>query len=222
MKYAAMILAALLTACGGGCGGGGSSSHVPVAAEVPLHMDADVWEVGPSNYPGGNPSHGATAPVQHAEGWQLTIPQHASVHYVTRVTAPLAGKQRITMRFRVELEKDAEIVPVDAQHLTGMLTLYFEQEFLCWTEQCEAQRWYAPAEGRVRPLDAGEYVLQVPLDAEWTGASTSTRSNNPTAYAESLARTGRIGFVLGGGNGVGHGVTATGPARIVVMQYAVE
>lgn len=33
---------------------------------------------------------------------------------------------------------------------------------------------------------------------------------------------GRIGFVLGGGDGLGHGIYATGPARLVVKSFQIE
>ena len=41
-------------------------------------------------------------------------------------------------------------------------------------------------------------------------------------FAEAIANASRIGFVLGGGDGLGHGVYATGPLRIVVTGFEVR
>lgn len=215
MKYAALLLAALLAACASGGGG----TYTPPTIVTANPMDYAAWQVGPV-VNGVNYSSGATI-TPHAQGWQLTIPTPpGSAHYITMPTTSLEGKNRLVMQFRIELEAGARIVPSDMPQLTGMLTPYFERAGLCWSTQCETMRWYSPI--RVRPLNAGEYVLEVPFVANWSAVLVSTRENSPTAYAQALANAGRIGFVLGGGNGVGHGVHATGPARIVITRFSVE
>ena len=50
----------------------------------------------------------------------------------------------------------------------------------------------------------------------------SSRESNPSDFKSAIDNAGRIGFVLGGGDGLGHGVFATGPARIVVTGFTVE
>ena len=49
-----------------------------------------------------------------------------------------------------------------------------------------------------------------------------TAATNPAEFAAALANASRIGFVLGGGDGLGHGVYATGPLRLVVTGFEVR
>ncbi len=51
---------------------------------------------------------------------------------------------------------------------------------------------------------------------------TSSARSNPAAFREALADAHQVGFVLGGGDGHGHGVYATGPAQLVVTEFRVE
>jgi hypothetical protein len=51
---------------------------------------------------------------------------------------------------------------------------------------------------------------------------SSSARTNPAAFRAALAEADQVGFVLGGGDGYGHGVFATGPARIVVTDFRVE
>lgn len=228
MKYTVIALA-LLAACSHGNDSGTYTPPIDVLATGALDasMDPTAWEVGPSAWPGGNPSSGIPLhPLLHPQGWMLNIPTApGSAQYITRPTGPLAGKQKIIMQFRVELDGDAKLVPSDGPPgLTGSLALYFEKRGLCWSAKCESDRWFAPQEGRVRPLNAGTYFVEVPFVANWSAVLTSTRENNISAYNAALANAGRVGFVLGGGDGLGHGVHCTSPnaCRIVVLRYEVQ
>ena len=51
---------------------------------------------------------------------------------------------------------------------------------------------------------------------------TSSARTNPAGFRAALAEADQVGFVLGGGDGFGHGVYATGPARLVVTEFRVE
>jgi hypothetical protein len=53
-------------------------------------------------------------------------------------------------------------------------------------------------------------------------AGTSTARSAPAAFREAVAEADQVGFVLGGGDGYGHGVHATGRARLVVTSFRVE
>jgi hypothetical protein len=64
--------------------------------------------------------------------------------------------------------------------------------------------------------------MAVPLNGNWTAVQSSSARTNPAAFRAALAAADRIGFVLGGGDGFGHGVFATGPARLVVTSFRVE
>lgn len=185
-------------------------------------MDPATWEVGPlvrgENYSVGMPAH----PSAHPDGWVLELPQAGgSAHYVTTATVALAGKTRVVMSYRVEADPGVAIVPRLYPTSPSMLTLYFQRQGDQWTAATEAWRWYASFVTQ-SPILPGDYVMVAPLTSNWTAVLASTRENNPSAYSAALAETARVGFVLGGGDGLGHGVYATGPARIVVKSFRLE
>ena len=70
----------------------------------------------------------------------------------------------------------------------------------------------------MRALDALTAV-QLPLSG---AVMTSSADSNPDAFRDALANADQVGFVLGGGDGYGHGVFATGQARLVVTDFRIE
>jgi hypothetical protein len=72
------------------------------------------------------------------------------------------------------------------------------------------------------PLKAGEYEVVAGFNENWTAVQISSAFTNSAAFQNALKSAGRIGFTLGGGDGYGHGVYATGPARLVVTSFKVE
>jgi hypothetical protein len=64
--------------------------------------------------------------------------------------------------------------------------------------------------------------MVAPLDGNWTAVQRSSARNNPAAFRAAIAASDQVGFVLGGGDGYGHGVTATGPARLTILDFRVE
>jgi hypothetical protein len=65
-------------------------------------------------------------------------------------------------------------------------------------------------------------MIVAPLDGPWTAVQTSSARNNPAAFRASKVEADQVGFVLGGGDGYGHGIFATGPARLIVLDFRVE
>ena len=63
---------------------------------------------------------------------------------------------------------------------------------------------------------------QMYIDGKWTAVETSSAQANPAAFRAALAEADQVGFVLGGGDGYGHGVFATGPARLTILSFKVE
>jgi hypothetical protein len=64
--------------------------------------------------------------------------------------------------------------------------------------------------------------MVVPLNGNWTAVETSSARTNPEGFRDAVANADQVGFVLGGGDGYGHGVYATGRARLVVTEFRVE
>lgn len=200
--------------------GAAALAHSPAAAGI-----ASAWEIGPvirgRNYSQGVPLRPAPA----AKGaWAIELPRApGSVHYVTFAHGSLAGKKRIVMRYRIDLARGAEIRPITAPALPSIVTLYFQRGGDTWSGRgaFETYRWYATFASH-SPIVAGEHTLVAPLDANWTAVGNSSARSNPRGFNAAVAGADRVGFVLGGGDGYGHGVFATGPARLSVLDFRIE
>lgn len=189
-----------LAGCGGGGGGGGGGG---AAEDSPVSILLQQSTL---------------------TGQVVEIPREGeSVNYATMATGPLTGKKRIFMRYRVECDPGVKILPKGFPSLTSMITLHFQRagDNLTGQGQFEAYRWYATFSSK-RPIVPGVYEMEAPLDGNWTAVLTSSRQSNPAGFKAAVDNADRVGFVLGGGDGVGHGVYATGKARIVVIDFRVE
>ena len=123
----------------------------------------------------------------------------------------------------IELAKRGRSSREYCQDAPSLLTLYFQRRGDNWTgvEQYETYRWYASFATQA-DLSAKEYTIEARFDDNWTAIQTSSRATQPEAFADALANAERIGFVLGGGDGLGHGVSATGPAKLIVKSFKVK
>jgi hypothetical protein len=209
-----IAMLALLADCSGG------TAKADAAASSP-----NAWTIGPI-IDGRNYSQGASLhPSAGAGGsWYIDLPQApGSVHYITFRHGSLAGKSLLAMRYRIATDPGVRIVPATAPNLPSILTLYFQRQGDDWSGRgrFEAYRWYATFASQ-SPITAGEHEIVAPLDGPWTAVETSTARNNPAAFRDAIAFPDRIGFVLGGGTGYGHGVYATGRARLTVIGFRVE
>ena len=183
------------------------------------------WDIGPT-IRGRNYSQGVPSSIRGGRGGSMRIdlPEApGSVHYVTFAHGSLAGKRRIVMHYRVELAPGAQIVPLTDPRLPSIITLYFQRGGDDWSGRgrYEGYRWYATFASQM-PIAAGDHELVASLDGNWTAVERSSARTDPQAFAEAVAEADQVGFVLGGGDGYGHGVFATGPARLTVLDYRVE
>jgi hypothetical protein len=217
VRAASIVLLALLAACGAGAETIGSG-----AAEA---SDPRAWTIGPiirgRNYSKGTPLHPSPGP---RGTWYIDLPRSpGSVHYVTFRHGSLAGKHRIVMRYRIVAGPDVRIQPITAPNLPSIITLYFQRSGDTWTGKghFETYRWYATFASQM-PISAGEHQIVAPLDGAWTAIESSTARTAPVAFQQAIAAADQVGFVLGGGDGYGHGVFATGPARLIVTEFRVE
>jgi hypothetical protein len=186
---------------------------------------ASAWTIGPIT-PSGNHSHGVPLhPVAGPAGaWHIDLPgPGGSVNYVTFHHGSLAGAHRIVMRYRVELAPGAQIVPRTDPRAPSIITLYFQRRGDNWSGRgpFESFRWYATFASQ-SPISAGNHEIVAPLSGNWTAVMTSSARTNPYGFRDALANADQVGFVLGGGDGFGHGVFATGRARITVTDFRVE
>lgn len=198
----------------------------PVAAAAAAAVPGpSAWLIGPiirgRNYSEGVPLHPSAGP---GRAWHIDLPRApGSVHYVTFRHGPLTGKRRIVMRYRIEADPGVRILPITAPGSPSMITLYFQRAGDNWSgrRRFEAYRWYATFATQ-SPIRPGEHRIVAPLAANWTAVQTSSARTNPVAFADAIANADQVGFVLGGGDGYGHGVFATGRARLIVTEFRVE
>ena len=188
-------------------------------------MVASNWEIGPVidglNYSTGMPLH----PTQTAEGWAFDFPLNTrdggSVHYITFPYGSLAGKTHIIMKYRIEADQGVEFLPPCCPFSPSIgPTMYFQREADDWNTN--GMRWWATF-ARVSPIQPGEFELDVPLNAEWTSVFAGmSATTDPDKFATAKQKAERVGFTFGGGDGYGHGITVTGPARFVVTSFRIE
>ncbi|HEX5183307.1 MAG TPA: hypothetical protein VFW19_09175 [Allosphingosinicella sp.] len=215
--WGALLAPVLLAACGAGA--------VAQSGPPADHPRADQWTIGPiidgRDYSRAVPLHPVPGP---AGAWHIDLPQApGSLHYVTFRHGPLAGRTRIVMRYRIDAEPGVRIVPATAPDLPSVITLYFQRGGDDWSGEgrFEAYRWYATFASQ-RPIVPGVHEMAAPLNGDWTAVERSSARNNPAAFRAALAAADRVGFVLGGGSGYGHGIYATGRARLTMLDFRVE
>ncbi len=192
----------------------------------PVSAGSTDWLIGPiiegKNYSVGMPEH----PTPNGDGsYSFTMPATPAVHthYVTLPHGSLAGKTSIRFRYRIEMEPGTVIQPRTAPGGPSMITLYFQQRGDDWSGSAryETYRWYYTP-GTIMPLTAGEFEMVAPLDGNWTAIQMSSRETEPGRYAAAIADATEVGFVLGGGDGYGHGVYSEGgPVRFTIISYEV-
>ena len=196
-----------------------------VAAAAP---PASEWEIGPiirgKNYSVNMP----LAPKQERGGWSFAFPvgsrEAGHVHYVTFRPGSLAGKSRITVRYRVDAKAGTRFVPQETPDRAGTVSLYLQRRGDNWNAKGRYQyyRWYAPA-ASVRQLAPGVGEISVALDdPQWVSVLGRSSASSPGAMREALADVERIGLVFGSSSARGHGVYATAPARFVMTAFRVE
>jgi hypothetical protein len=216
--HAATLLAhALLAPYGDGAG-----TSVDAATD---ETNPRAWVIGPiingRNYSQGMPLHPSPGP---RGGWHIDLPRApGSVHYVTFRHGSLAGKSRIVMRYRIEAAPGVRIAPATSPASPSMITLYFQRRGDNWSARgrFETYRWYATFATQ-SPIVPGAHEMIAPLNGSWTAVMTSSARSDPAAFRDAIAAADQVGFVLGGGDGYGHGVFATGPARLIVTEFRVE
>lgn len=201
----------------------GDTSADVAAAAVPSGPAA--WTIGPivrgRNYSQGVPLHPTP---RRGGGWHIDLPRApGSVHYVTFRHGPLAGRSRIVLRYRLEVEPGARLLAASDGKSGSMITLYFQRSGDNWSGRgrFETYRWYATFATQA-PIEPGSHEMVASLGGAWTAVEGTSARANPAAFRAALANTDQVGFVLGGGDGYGHGVFATGRARLIVTDFRVE
>lgn len=188
---------------------------------------ASAWEIGPvikgRNYSVNMPLR----PRDTRDGVAFDFPSlpddYGHVHYVTYNPGSLRGAKSITIRYRIDAPRGTRFVAQQDPEATATLSLFFQQAYDNWTAKgrYEHYRWYSPEETLV-PLKPGTQTVTIPLDGRWQSVGYKRSAAHPDAFAASLARTQRVGFVMGSKLLRGHGVYATAPARFTLLDFRVN
>lgn len=187
--------------------------------------DTNNWVIGPIYNDQPNPS--INMPLHPGAGFVIDMPTPGcEPHYVTVNYGALTGKTRITMMGRIEGG------PLFAHDGTSQasLCLYFQRQFDDWraTESVPPQdsdtetfRWFATGSALL-PLVAGQFTLTAAFTDKWTALQYSDSLSRPSAFKAAMDAAGEVGFVLGGGDGWGHGIMSPNPTKITVTSFTLS
>lgn len=152
------------------------------------------------------------------QGNVITIPLTDGCHYITKASGALTSISEIQMRYKVEMEGEIKPSSDPAFPSVGP-TIYFQ---VCNDDmRTDGNRWWATFASPM-PIVAGDFSIVAPMKAKWTSVIKMNSIDNAAAFQKARANVCRIGFTLGGGTGYGHGVFATGPAKIIITSFTVE
>jgi hypothetical protein len=161
---------------------------------------------------------------RRAGGWKVELPRPpASLHAVTFRHGSLSGKSQFVMRYRIEADPGVRILPRTSPGSPSIITLFFQRGGDNWSGRgpFEAYRWYATFASQ-SPITPGEHLMVAPLSGNWTAVERSSARSNPAAFRAAVVGADQVGLVLGGGDGFGHGIFATGRARLIATSFRVE
>lgn len=193
---------------------------------------AQDWEIGPvirgKNYSVGMPLRPAQG---RGQSWSFDFPRAPDgrgrgghVHYVTFDPGSLAGKTRISVRYRIDAAPGVRFVPQQYPHQTAGVSLYFQRRGDSWTAKGRYRfyRWYASPK-TMQTIEPGVHELTVRLDdPRWGAVMNGNATTNPREFREALEQTSRVGLVFGSIGGRGHGVYATGRARFTLLSFRIS
>lgn len=193
-----------------------------------VYPPAGAWEIGPI-INGGNRSVGMPLnPTPARGGWSFDFPnpdaEGGHVHYLTFRHGSLAGKSRITMRYRIEAARGTRFIPVQDPLQPATVSLFFQRGGDRWSGKGRYAfyRWWGP-HASLKPVAPGTYDISVSLDdPDWISVWGGKAGENSRAFDDAVDNADRVGFVLGSASLRGHGVFATGRARFTLLDYRVE
>lgn len=207
---------------------------INVIRPKPSLTDPKAWLIGPSVNGENESKNMPLHPSVHPKGWVIEMPTPTSEpHYITNNHGPLTGKTQITLKGHFEIEDGGQFFAKDGTSMAS-ICLYFQRQFDDWSategvtdsfetnQNTQYYRWYATSNAML-PIVAGPFTLTASLTDKWTALRAesldSLTGEGAKYFKEAIANAGEIGFVLGGGDGWGHGIIATKPAKIIITSY---
>ncbi len=199
-----------------------ASIAAPAAAAPPPPVS---WTVGPviagRSYSHEVPPRAIAGP---GRSWWVPIPgRSGSLNALTMTARPLSGARRIVLTYRIEAGPGVTVSARSVPGAPALVTLYLQRRGDDWSARgpYEAYRWYASFATQTITPNVTRTIV-APLTGNWTAVERSSARTSPAAFRAALADPQVVGFVLGGGDGLGHGIVADGPARLVVTDFRIE
>lgn len=198
------ILAVLLASCGGD-GGGRSNYTRPPSTSYPS-APSSAWQIGPIVW---GKNYSINCPASFTTSFAIGP---CEPHYVTRSTAPLAGKTQIRMRYTI---KGKLYGAGCGENSPSAVTVFLQRKGDSW--QGEPYRWWATSV--VGSAAEGTHEIAASLNDKWTSViSEGTR----TQFQAALNETERVGFTFANCDGYGHGARAVGEAQFTLHEFTVR
>lgn len=249
MRQCCFLFLLAATSCGGGSEPDTSSVAQPIVvppvatsqqsappaapspnptSEAPQNLAASSvgWTYGPT-INGVNRSAGTWLSDENG-GFAVNIPspngQAGTANYITRSTNGLSEAKAVYIDFEVIAAPGTKLKPRDGSDFPSLLTLYFQRAGDNWYADAstETYRWWASPKMVINLEPGKRYTVRHRFDEVWTAVLSSSSESNPNGFAQARAYANQVGFTLGGGDGLGHGVFATAPAKILVHEFRVE
>jgi hypothetical protein len=143
-------------------------------------------------------------------------PDGPSVHYVTKPTGPMAGGSMV-LTYRIE----GNGVFAATEGHSPRLALYFQRkgDDLTGKGKMAVYRWYSKER---LALKVGTFTLSAPLShASWGPVFSSSEYNTIYYFQGAMENAQKVGFVLGGSVGAGHGVCLkSGSAKLTIESFS--
>lgn len=210
---------------------------IDVVRPKPSLTDPNNWLIGPISNEGNQSRNMPVHPAACADGWVIDMPTPQSEpHYVTVDHGPLTSANHITLKGHIEIEDGGQFFAKDSVSQASMC-LYFQRQFDDWeatqgvndnwvsNQNTQYYRWYA-TNNAMLPIMSGPFELTAQFADRWTALrGDSEDSLNPHEgakyFKQAIDNAGEVGFVFGGGDGWGHGIIATKPAKIIITSVEI-
>jgi hypothetical protein len=193
-----------------------------LAACVSDGDDDDFYDPPPSDYNGWAIQFSPSMPEKISDSFNFprcsdpVSPSGPSVHYVTKSTGPMATRD---MALTYRIEGDGVFKATEGH--SPRLSLYFQRigDDLSAEGKLAAYRWFS--KDKVA-MAAGRHTIKVPLvHAEWGPVYSGSEFNTDAYFKAAMREAARVGFVLGGSVGAGHGVClASGTAKFIIEGFS--
>src|SRR5260370_2487587 len=191
-----------------------ASMPQPLSALATATMDSEAWNFPYSAHIPAHPT------ARDATSWEFTFPSRNGVHYLVQ---PVIGRLGTRILARFVVERDGRLVESDpCEGSQAAVRLFFQRRGADLTAGKEFHRWWSMETFLLNTDTKTE--LTVALDPSlWLsvlGTVDMSSAGGTTAFQAATADVQNVGVTFGGCY-AGHGIfVVAGPARFIMIRYA--